>query len=489
MSFLVFLLVIGTIHGVLLFFDSFFKSCMHHPYRLFLDGTGLTVKFLRVEWYTTALNRSLVKWSTSSPRLLAKLFDLGVYSTLILLPVSLGVLLWSFFSSWTRSGGTEGSLVEVEVLVPGVTLPLDELHYYLGTLLVSSVVHELGHAVAAVLEDVPVLGFGVRVYFFLPVALTELNSDQLNGLRVWRKLRVLCAGVWNNLTLGLVALLLLQSSMPILGWFYHINRGVYVTEIEKKSPLLGARGLVVGDFVTKINSCDVRNLDSWYDCLLQALRKQPAYCLSSEFIHRHDESTPVGTVDGLTQCCDPENPTNTCFEYLGESDILEIPQHVCLPMRLSVENSFRYCENDNRCTDKGEQGYCLKPLLANSTTILEITRRGRNVIYLGHPGDIYRTVKVSNFIPKLRYIAPNLGDAFTLFLRYLTVFSFGLVLVNVIPCYGFDGQHIVSVLLTHQLTRFGMKSQTRDICILLITSLCTCLQIALLTRFLWNVLF
>uniref|UniRef100_A0A1L8DTQ4 Membrane-bound transcription factor site-2 protease n=1 Tax=Nyssomyia neivai TaxID=330878 RepID=A0A1L8DTQ4_9DIPT len=486
MSFLIFLLVVGAIHGVLIFFDSFFKSCMHHPYRLFLDGTGFTVKFLRIEWYTTALNRSLVKWSTSSPRLLARLFDVGVYCTLILLPVSLVLLLWSLFR--THSGGTGESIVDVEVLLPGVTLPLDELHYYLGTLLVSSVVHELGHAVAAVLEDVPVLGFGVRVYFVLPVALTELSPDQLNSLKIWRKLRVLCAGVWNNLVLGLVALLLLQSTKPILGWFYHINRGVYVAEIERKSPLLGARGLHAGDAVTRINSCDVQDIDDWHECLLVALRRQPAYCLSSEFIHRHDESTPVGTLDGLTQCCDPDNPANSCFEYLGDNDILEIPQHVCLPMRLSVENSLRYCDSDNKCNDNGVQGYCLKPLLANSTTIIEIKRRGRSVVYLGHPGDIYRTVRVSNFIPKLRYISPTFGDAFQLFLRYLVVFSFGLVLVNVIPCYGFDGQHIISVLLTHQLTRFGVKNQTRDIVILLITSLCTCLQIALLTRFLWNIL-
>lgn len=314
---------------------------MHHPYRLFLDGTGFTVKFLRLEWYTTALNRSLVKWCTSSPRLLTRSFDLGVYSALILLPVSLGVLLWSFFKSWSGSEVSTGSGMEVEILVPGVTLPLDEIHYYIGTLLISSIIHELGHAVAAVLEDVPLLGFGVRVYYFLPVALTELSTDQLASLKAWKKLRVLCAGIWNNLALGLVAFLLLQGSKPMLGWLYHIDRGVYVTDIEKRSPLLGTKGLNVGDLVNKINSCEVRNVDSWHDCLLQALRRQPAFCLSSEFIHKNDESTPVGTVDGITQCCDPENPANGCFEYFGESDILEIPQHVCLPIRLTVENAYR----------------------------------------------------------------------------------------------------------------------------------------------------
>ncbi|XP_059622487.1 membrane-bound transcription factor site-2 protease [Phlebotomus argentipes] len=488
MTFLIFFLVIVAIHGVLFFFDAFFKSCMHHPYRLFLEGTGFTVKFLRLEWYTTALNRALVKWSSSSPRLLSRSFDLGVYSALFLLPVSLGALLWSFFSSWASPGVTEAAGVQMEILLPGVTLPLDEIHYYLFTLLISSVVHELGHAVAAVLEDVPLLGFSVRVYFFLPVALTELSSEQLAGLKAWRKLRVLCAGIWNNLALGLIGFLLLQGSRPLLGWLYHIDRGIYVAEIERKSPLLGAKGLNQGDFITKINSCDVRDLDSWHDCLLQALRRQPAYCLSSEFIHSHDESTPVGTVDGITQCCDPENLANVCFEYSGENDILEIPQHVCLPIRLTVENSYRYCQEDLKCNDRGQEGYCLKPLLQNSTTILELTRRGRRVVYMGHPGDIYRTVRVSSFIPKLRYISPAFGDALTLFLRYLVVFSFGLVLVNVIPCYGFDGQHIISVILGHQLAKFGVSSQTRDIVILLITSLCTCLQIALLTRFLWHVL-
>ncbi|GAB0090807.1 Membrane-bound transcription factor site-2 protease [Sergentomyia squamirostris] len=494
MSFPVFIFVVGVIHGVLIFFDSFFKSCMHHPYRAFLDGTGFTVKFLRLEWYTTALNRTLVKFSTSSPRLLSKSFDLGVYSTLLLLPASVVLLLWSFFSTWSQredevssSGG--GVKMEVEILVPGVTLPLDEIHYFLVTLLVSSVIHELGHAVAAVLEDVPLLGFGVKVYYFLPVALTELNSEQLMGLRAWRKLRVLCAGVWNNLVLGIVALLLLQTSKPLLGWMYHIDRGVYVTEIERQSPLLGVRGLQTGDFIKRINSCEVRDTDSWYSCLLEALKHQPAYCLGSEFIHRHDESTPVETVDGIPRCCDPDTAANGCFEYIGESDILEIPQHVCLPIRLAVESSIKYCSMDTKCSHNSLEGFCLKPLLSNSTTILEIVRKGRNVIYMGHPGDVYRTVRVSNFIPKLRYITPQFADSLTLFLRYLVVFSFGLVLVNVIPCYGFDGQHIAGVVLGHQLSRLGVKAQRRDLVILLVTVFCTFLQIGLITRFLIKMLF
>jgi len=53
--------------------------------------------------------------------------------------------------------------VQLEILLPGVNLPLEEIGYYITTLVLCLVVHEMGHALAAVMEDVPVTGFGIKV--------------------------------------------------------------------------------------------------------------------------------------------------------------------------------------------------------------------------------------------------------------------------------------------------------------------------------------
>lgn len=169
MEFMVFATVVLAIYLALWFFDSFFKvnpkticskiaphsqvnlinfendrflqSCMHYPYEAFLNGTGLTIKPFRIQWYTTALNRITIKWAHTYPRLFTISFDIGVFSSFFLLPV---VLLWQMkpyivdalqsmrstgpttpADSSNRNGG-----VQLELMLPGVNLPLDEISYY-----------------------------------------------------------------------------------------------------------------------------------------------------------------------------------------------------------------------------------------------------------------------------------------------------------------------------------------------------------------------
>lgn len=130
---------------------------MHYPYEAFLNGTGLTIKPFRIQWYTTALNRITIKWAHTYPKLFKLSFDAGVFATICLLPV---MLLWQMkpyivdaFSSGVGSGSdghgdsTKGGVsssgsgagsssssassnVEFELMLPGVNLPLDEISYY-----------------------------------------------------------------------------------------------------------------------------------------------------------------------------------------------------------------------------------------------------------------------------------------------------------------------------------------------------------------------
>ncbi len=46
--------------------------------------------------------------------------------------------------------------------------------YYISTLLICSVVHEFGHAVTSVSDDVTVIGAGIMVMIFVPAAYVEL---------------------------------------------------------------------------------------------------------------------------------------------------------------------------------------------------------------------------------------------------------------------------------------------------------------------------
>lgn len=203
---------------------------MHYPYYAFLNGTGLTIKFLRLHWYTTALNRSILKWSNSFKRLLSLSFNLGVYTALGLLPIAVAIIVMSTFgnpdNSSTEKGLARVENIRIDLMLPGVNLPINEIVYYILALAISSVIHELGHAMAGVLEDVPLTGFGFHLFFMIPIAYTDLGNDNLNSLKMWKKLKVLCAGIWHNLLLALVSYLM-YCSIPMIGApFYDIGSSV-----------------------------------------------------------------------------------------------------------------------------------------------------------------------------------------------------------------------------------------------------------------------
>jgi len=151
---------------------------MHYPYDAFLRNTGLNVNFMSLHWHSSAsaFNRMLIRWGSSSGssftrNFLVKSFNMGVVLSFLLLPVGIILLIITIFSgsdSGTSAASTSTSTasmpaVQLEILLPGVNLPLQEIGYYIATLVLCTLLHELGHALAAVLEDVPVTGFGFKV--------------------------------------------------------------------------------------------------------------------------------------------------------------------------------------------------------------------------------------------------------------------------------------------------------------------------------------
>lgn len=231
---------------------------MHYPYEAFLRGTGLSIKLFRLQWHTTALNRSIVKWSTAYPKLLSLSFSLGVYVSILLMPVASCLLIATAFhtNSPGKTGTDTGSgkqAISLELLFPGVNLPFNEIGYYISALAINSAVHELGHGLAAVLEDIPIKGFGFHVMFIVPLAYTQLDSDQLNAVKTWKRLKVLCAGIWHNLLLAAFTYLLFVTTPVMLSAFYRVNEGVVITDIKNNSPLIGSKGLEEGIFISYLN--------------------------------------------------------------------------------------------------------------------------------------------------------------------------------------------------------------------------------------------
>lgn len=151
------LVLICIVYAMLMFFDFFFKSCMMLPYINFLEATGISVNFFRIRIHTNSFTRFIVRMSSKIPSLYRNSFKFGFYITMILFPIATCLMVISLFnngssettnlpSSSSSSGSSSADdFAHLEILLPGVNLPLNQIGYYILALLICSVVHEAGN--------------------------------------------------------------------------------------------------------------------------------------------------------------------------------------------------------------------------------------------------------------------------------------------------------------------------------------------------------
>ncbi|XP_044755984.1 membrane-bound transcription factor site-2 protease [Coccinella septempunctata] len=438
------LMVVGVAYCMIYFFDSFFKSCAHYPYIKFLEGTGLKIGFFNLQWSTTAFNRALLRLGNvrSNTKFLNVWFSLGLIASLILLPIAIVLLIYSLLQHFISPH--ESNLITP--VIPGINLPASEIFFYSATLIICSVLHEFGHALAAVKEDVQILNLGVNVFFILPVAYVNLNSENLRSIDPWKRLKVLTAGIWHNLLLSFVCYLLYLSLPSILSVAFNSGKGVAIYDASRMSPLIGDKGLDFGDRITEINGCEVKTEDSWVDCL-QNVNKRNGMCFDPDTVRELDETSMLRHLsNGLVECCEETKKGNVCFEFIDkDGSVLELPSHVCLPARTIMSKSKFYCSKLEHNCPKGLR--CFVPQL-NGTHLFKIGVLNKPVVfYMGLTDDFLRTLRVSPYIPKFYFKTPVFAETVRKMLEYITIISLGLAIINIVPCFYMDGQHIINTLM------------------------------------------
>lgn len=141
-------------------------------------------------------------------------------------------------------------------LLPGITIPLDELPLLLVPIGIAILLHELAHALVARAVGVRVKDAGFILLAFIPGAFVEPDEGELRGAPTTSRLKVYSAGVAANVILAAVAFGLLILLAPVL------NNGVIILDVEGGSPAdLG--GLKKGMVVVEVNGVNVRSLDEF----------------------------------------------------------------------------------------------------------------------------------------------------------------------------------------------------------------------------------
>ena len=448
-----------------------------------LEEWGVSLTFPHVRCYTTKFNRVFQKAGTWSRHFSRLWFTVGAIAGIILMFSSIIVLLFTLFQSLNIYESTQPVLTPV---MPGVNLPWRDLSYYVVTLVVCGVFHEVGHAVAASLEQVRVNGFGIFVLFLYPGAFVDLHSDHLAVISPKRQLRIYCAGVWHNVILVVFSLILLWGLPLVLAPFYTSGIGAHVTSVHKDSVL--SDKLRSGELITKMNSCPVYSTGEWYGCIEElTIAKQPGYCLFAELLDRekkvfHNQTTELE--DGGRDCCEKDTQSDLCFEVFytkGRPHMFH-----CLTAR--TVSARETCQHSRDCT--GVLDYaCAFPAVSTDTRLVRISHSdGPDVLFLGDPRDLSYFLATSSYLPNGSLPPPWLPDLLQMLLMYMVSFSSALALLNMVPAYYLDGQWTFTAFVELCFEHSLQEKTRRQVCstVLVAGSILLAVNIALA---LWTLMY
>ncbi|XP_021364579.1 membrane-bound transcription factor site-2 protease-like isoform X1 [Mizuhopecten yessoensis] len=460
-------LVLGVWSSLYLL-DAFLKShkSWSRHYIHFLDRTGLAISICQLRWYSTFLNRTFLRIGQWRPNFLKVWFTCGVVFGLLAMLLSTFLLTLLVINTFRKQPVEQQILTPV---MPGINLPASQVSYYLLTLLVCGILHEVGHAVAAVREQVRVNGFGLFLLILYPGAYVDLYTDHLQVVSPIRQLRIYCAGVWHNFVIVIFSVIMLVL-LPYL-WvpLYTAGNAVAVTYVTENSAVSGPRGLSVGDPITSVSGCHVRNLDDWTSCISFSMRESSlGHCMAIDLVKSLDTKDRNLSISGKSEaldCCNSTSNTHLCFRFHVKTSPENSPveqKFACLPARSTTDRPM--CKFQSDCYIPNVDMVCVYPSVDNDTRLLQV-HHGRKppLLFLGHPLDLHYSVSLSNFVPRFSFVPVGFPDMVETFSKYLISLSGALVILNVVPCYALDGQWICSAFIELSLRSTIPDRDTRGI--------------------------
>ncbi|XP_034021880.1 membrane-bound transcription factor site-2 protease-like isoform X2 [Thalassophryne amazonica] len=396
--------------------DTLLRSSLTHriSYESWLASRGLMLAPFHVRWQTTMFNRLFAYCARIKPGALYLWFNSGLVFGVVAMLASVVLLMKTLqqtLAQMTTDNPRIGGQQALQVVVPGVNLPVSQLGYFFIALLLSGVIHELGHAVAALREQVRVNGFGMFVFVVYPGAFVDLFTTHLNLISPTQQLRIFCAGVWHNFILCLAALAILFLLPVFLFPFYSTGAGALVTEVVQGSAADGPRGLSDGDIVTGLEDCPVSGVEEWTSCLSQLSHTpQTGYCvLVASLQPSWAHGRAFKRLDGTMDCCSNNSLTDLCFSYLKPLSVSREREYACMPVRKMVTGT-RTCRTDGDCAmHYHASSICVTPSLENQTRFIRVTHPpNTHMLFVGYPPHLQYAVSLTNFVPRFGFLHQDL---------------------------------------------------------------------------------
>ena len=114
--------------------------------------------------------------------------------------------------------------------------PLSHSIHVLFAIIISVVLHEIGHALACIAENGSILHVGILSVAVLPGAFVNMDLERVAN---WGRVRIFCAGIWHNLIICAICLLLRHEEISLTGLLFEKDKGLSVTYIDSSSSISG----------------------------------------------------------------------------------------------------------------------------------------------------------------------------------------------------------------------------------------------------------
>jgi membrane-associated protease RseP (regulator of RpoE activity) len=155
--------------------------------------------------------------------------------------------------------GRPSSATGVQLVIPGVTLPLV---YSLIGLVTVVVVHEFSHGIIARLRDIPLKSVGVGILAILPFAFVEPDEEGMEHTTPRSRSEVYAAGSMANITLAFIAFaIIFLAIIPQLS-----ATGLAIANVEPGTPAEAAgleKGMVIQQLTYDGTMYDIESYDAF----------------------------------------------------------------------------------------------------------------------------------------------------------------------------------------------------------------------------------
>ena len=191
----------------------------------------------------------------------------------------------------------------VSIVIPGVEMPGSSIYipFFYGLIALATVlvVHEFSHGIQSVGEKISIKSIGLLLFAIIPGAFVESDEDELKEAKRSSRLRVYAAGSIANITLAVIALLLVSLISAGIPTFF-AEDGIAIDRIVSDSPSDGV--LKEGMVLEAIDNHQITNSSDYLDVVSH-------YSPGDNVSVKTDQGSYTLTLD--------KNPNNDSRGYFG----------------------------------------------------------------------------------------------------------------------------------------------------------------------------